>query len=200
MLDRWSEPKRIISEGKGEGYFIVQDAYGNTDDVRSDSMIPYEFYYDNKPSVSTRRRFTKHERKALRGNPTVFLQPRIRPNAMIVFPLTMNDGTAGFGVGRAKTEIKGKPGEWDAQWYSNTEESLSGPFRPCWMTTQGTWYTGDQKNTHDVPLMTSQHYQGVITQDRVADVGFELNAEQALDDDVLQHVENHTHFQWSKTQ
>ena len=200
MLDRWSEPKRIISEGKGEGYFIVQDAYGNTDDVRADSMIPYEFYYDNKPSVSTRRRFTKHERKALRGNPTVFLPPRIRPNAMIVFPLTMNDGTAGFGVGRAKTEIKGKPGEWDAQWYSNTEESLSGPFRPCWMTTQGTWYTGDQKNTHDVPLMTSQHYQGVITQDRVADVGFELNAEQALDDDVLQHVENHTRFQWSKTQ
>ena len=60
------------------------------------------------------------------------------------------------------------------------------------------WYAGDQKSTHDVPLMTSQ--QGAITQDRVADVGFELNAEQAFDDDVLQHVENHTHFKWSKAQ
>jgi hypothetical protein len=68
------------------------------------------------------------------------------------------------------------------------------------MTTQGSWYAGDQKSTHDVPLMTSQHYQGAITQDRVADVGFELNTEQALDDDVLQHVENHPHFQWSKAQ
>ena len=141
MLDRWSEPKRVIEKLGSSGRFIVQDCNGNIEDVIADSMIPYEFYYDGKPSIASRRRFTAAERKILRQNPEAYLPPIIRVGDLVAFPLTMADRSDGFGIGRILQESRnGRIPEYDAQWYSNDSESLSGPFLPCWIDDQKKWY------------------------------------------------------------
>ena len=200
MLDRWSEPKRVIEKLGSSGRFIVQDCNGNIEDVIADSMIPYEFYYDGKPSIASRRRFTAAERKILRQNPEAYLPPIIRVGDLVAFPLTMADRSDGFGIGRILQEIhSGRMPEYDAQWYSNDSESLSGPFLPCWIDDQKKWYAGKRKCVNDIPMRTNQYYVGIIRQDRVADVAFELDAESFLPGEVYIHMERHQHFRWRRT-
>jgi hypothetical protein len=194
LVDHWSPPAQVVSRGKREGYYIVRDHLGNLQDFRADSMVSYRFYLDGLPALPPRPRFTKEERALLADNPGKFLPPEITQGALVVFPMTMPDGTPGFGVGKALRKMDN--GSWCCQWFSNMEESLYDVFLPCWIDPQGCWYAGEQRR-NDPPLTTDGIYRGEISRRKVADVGFQLLPNHHLPNKVLIRISQHDKFEWT---
>ena len=194
LVDQWSPPAQIVSHGKTGGYYIVRDHNGHLQDVRADSMVSYRFYTDGLPAMPPRPRFTKEERAILAKNPEQFVPPDITRGSMVVFPMTMADGTPGFGVGKALEQLEDS--SWQCQWFSNQEESLYDVFLPCWLDPQGRWYAGEQRRRDD-PLTTKNIYPGKIKKRNVADVGFQLLPNHHLPNQVLMRIAQHDKFEWT---
>ena len=193
LVDRWSPPAQVVSRGKQDGYYIVRDHMGNLQDVRTDSMISYRFYMDDLPALPPRPRFTKEERALLADDLTRFVPPEITAGNLVVFPMTMADGTPGFGVGKALEQLQDS--SWDCQWFSNEQESLHDVFLPCWLNPLGRWYAGERQH-QDAPLTTKNIYRGKITRRNVADVGFHLLPNHQLPNKVLIRIAQHDKFDW----
>jgi len=195
MLDRWSLPHRIIAKGDRPDYYIIKDDKGEEQDIRSDSMTPYHFFTDNKPSVSARRRFTKHERKLLRINQDTYLPPLLRHSLLAIFPLTIKNQPA-FGVGKVIGNNE-EENSFDLHWYSNDHDDVHGSYMPVWMTLEGKWYCKDTSNhpSHR-PMTTGECYPAPIRQKDVADVGFSLMVDGRIPFRVLQRISNNTEFKW----
>ena len=113
----------------------------------------------------------------------------------LTFPLTQQDGSAGFGVGRTVSQTS--KGRWTAHWYSNPSESLLGPFLPCYVRPSGDWYYGEKQEKDDKPLMTADYYPGEISRRTVADAGFNLTDEGYLPKLVLERTSQHPAYEWT---
>ena len=110
LLDRWSLPRKIVAQGRRTDNYVVQDDTGKLEDIRADSLTRYRFFRDGKPSIPSRPKFTRHERKMLRSNPRAYIPRHIQNNDLVTFPLTIGQKPA-FGVGRAVSVLP--TGAWD---------------------------------------------------------------------------------------
>ena len=196
MVDQWSEPCRVVCTGKRSGYYVVRDAKGLLQDVRADSMVDYKFYFDNLPAMPPRPRFTARERTVLADDAAAYVPPEIKKDMLVVFPMTLKDGSPGFGVGKAIARL-GRTKNWNCQWYSNAEETIDDVFLPCWLNSNGRWYAAETKKSHDKPLCTHRVYQGNINERTIADAGFRLMADHKLPHEVLSRIHKNPRFAWT---
>ena len=114
---------------------------------------------------------------------------------MAVFPLELRDGAPGFGVGKFLQRTG--QGCWDLHWYSNSMESLDGPFLPCWVKGDGTYYCGAKSSDEHVPFRTSEYYPGDISREVCADIGFALTDQDRLPHSVLVRMDAHPSYGWT---
>ena len=106
--------------------------------------------------------------------------------------MRMHNDTEGFGVGK----IMGIQGHrFDVQFYSNWKESLKGPFKPCWLNENNEYYVGPRR-PNSTPMLTSKYYEGPLTQDKFAAVGFRLLANGKLPARVIGAMLVHPDFKW----
>ena len=115
---------------------------------------------------------------------------------LVCFPLTLGDGTAGFGVGRViACNVTPQGTTYDCHWMSNDDESLSGPFMPCWTTSDG-WYA-DEKQRHaaDGMVTTGKYYPSPISIEVLADTKFKL-LDGFLPDLTIRRIHEHPAFDW----
>ena len=197
LKDRWSLPMRIIAKNGPDSY-ILRNSAGGLVDARADLLTTYQFYYDGLPSVPSRPRFSKDERRALNKDSKTYIPPPIQQGSMVVFPLTMRNGLPGFGVGKATRQSP--DGTWNLHWFSNTHEDLLGPFRPCYRTSTLSqplqWYAAERRQASHQPFTTEHFYPGVISQRDAADVGFRLLPDGRLPPRVLSHIQSHPRYEW----
>jgi transposase InsO family protein len=194
LMDRWSLPHRIVATGDRPDHYIIEDHTGQLTDVRADSMTPYTFFTDNKPSVPPRRKFTTEERRILRRSGG-YLPPKLEKGAFAVFPLTINDKHS-FGVGKV-VGLNAQRGGFDLHWYSNDTDNVLGSYQPVWTKAEQKWYTGDQKEKQaHKPMLTSEYYHKAIRQQDIADAGFQLLDDGRLPYDVLRHIHDHKDYKW----
>jgi hypothetical protein len=113
---------------------------------------------------------------------------------MVVFPTTADNGSGSFGV--AKITAKVSDTEWDGVWYSNKDEDPLGDYLPCWVKSNGSWYSAAQpRHRAHKPMLLSEWYRWPIVSDRCADVGFKLQGKR-LPEIVLRRIEQHKAFHW----
>ena len=195
LMDRWSSPRRIAAMGTKVDHYIILDQNNIPQDVRADSMTPYCFFTDGKPSVQERRKFTAAERRALNKDPETYLPPIIRVNDMAAFPLTVKTAQA-FGIGLVKS-IDIKQQTFDLHWYSNDIEDIHGAFKPVWIRDDDSWYCDDaREHPSHRPMMTSECYPAPITQSCIGDTGFCLLDDGRLPFTVLQNISDNKKFKW----
>ena len=196
FMDRWTLPREIVSIPSPD-HFVVRDDKGVLHDVRADSAVRYQFYTDGLPSIPSRPGFSKRERarinKAMREGVNLPMEPE--PGLMAVFPLELRDGAPGFGVGKFLQQTG--QGCWDLHWYSNSMESLDGPFLPCWVKGDGTYYCGPKSSDEHVPFRTSEYYPGDISREVCADIGFALTDQDRLPHSVLVKMDAHPSYGWT---
>ena len=196
LMDRWTLPREIVSIPSRD-HFVVRDDKGVLHDVRADSAVRYQFYTDGLPSIPSRTRFSKRERarinRVIREGVHLPMEPA--PGLMAVFPLQMPDGAPGFGVGKFLQHID--QGCWDLHWYSNSMESLDGPFLPCWVKADGTFYCGSKSSDAHVPFGTSEYYPGDISREVCANIGFALTDRDRLPHSVLVKMDAHPSYGWT---
>jgi len=195
LMDRWSLPRRIAAKGSRADNYVIIDGMGIPQNVRADSMIPYSFFTDGKPSVPERRKFTAEERKRLRRDPQAYLPPILRPGAMAAFPLTIENEQA-FGIGRVTGKIDSSE-TFNLHWFSNEGEDIYGSFRPVWLRNDDSWYCRNKPEHHTHrPMMTSDCYGGQITQDNIGDSGFELLMDGKIPFEALRNISENPNFDW----
>ena len=196
LMAVWSERGTVVALGEREDHYIVLNHKGKMVDVRADGMIKYTTFTDGKPSVNSRPRLTLQERKILSKDKNAHIPQALAKGLMCCFPLTMRDGSDGFGIAKILNPLLND--RWDGQWFSNTFDDLDGPFEPCWIPVGKplAWYTGNKRGLTDQPLRVSSYYQGDITQSIVACVGFNLSATGGLPASVREHMHKHPKFKW----
>lgn len=193
LNDCWSLPQLVVARGEGN-MLIIRDLDGKTDLVSPDLLRHYEYFTDGLPSVPPRKGFSPGERRLL--NKDVFVPQHPRVGDLVCFPLTLGDGTAGFGVGRViACNVTPQGTTYDCHWMSNDDESLSGPFMPCWTTSDG-WYA-DEKQRHaaDGMVTTGKYYPSPISIEVLADTKFKL-LDGFLPDLTIRRIHEHPAFDW----
>jgi len=193
LLDHWTLPHRIVAIRNDS--LVVRNSDGKVRDVDTDSVIPYRFYYDGQPSIPSRRGFTAQERRELNKDFKSYLPPDLQKGQMVTFPVTMKNGSAGFGIGKALSHDS--KGQWNLHWYSNDKETLLDPFTPCWLDINKHWYCGPQRHKDDAMMTTNDYYKGPLTQDHFADTGFNLLTDGSVSNAVLRRIEKHPRYKWS---
>ena len=192
LRDRWSHPRMVVAKGRKNTY-VIQDANGKLYEVRPDLMVPYNFYFDGKPSIDSRPRYSAAERRAIRSNPLAY-RPRIAVvGDLAVFPMSLDDDDA-FGVGRVVTIDA--DGNMNFHWYGNVTDNLFGTYEPLWMRPDRSWYPGPSAvHPNDWAVLTSEYLDGTITQADLADVGFDLE-DGRLPYAVIQRVSDNNNYGW----
>ena len=182
----------VIAKGRRNTY-VVQDANGKFFEVRPDLMAPYHFYWDGKPSISSRPRHSAAERRALASNPTAYMPPVAAVGDLVIFPMSLDDDDA-FGVG--KVVAIDAHGRLDLHWYGNKSDNLFGNYDPLWMRPDRTWYGAPRRSssTHTA-ILTSEYFDGDIVQADLADVGFALQ-KRRLPREVLERISDNPHYGW----
>ena len=174
---------------------IVRDEKGKLHDVRADLVRRFDFYHDGLPFIQSRRRFSKEERALLNNNLRATTAPKkAKKGDMVCFPLTMSSG-AGFGIGKVLDVLQ--DGTYNAQFYSNDAESLTGSFRPCWLNDRKQWYCGPQRRKSHKPMSTEEFYSGSLRDDCFAAVGFRLLETLRVPPAVLRAMHEHQVFEWT---
>ena len=202
LLDKNNGPFRIIevlNSGSRRKYKL--DLPGGPAAFRSNILGLYEPWYDGNPSVPAREGFSSEERRTINAQKEKHFCKIIEKGDLVVFPRTMSDGTAGFGVAKAMHKLS--TGGWNCQWYSNDLEekdpqrSLTLTFRPCWRHNEpGKWYTRSVRSRrHHQPLMTADTF-APVEQSMCADVGFSLTDGCMLPESTLQRMLSHRLFKW----
>jgi len=192
LRDHWSHPRMIIARGLRNTY-IAQDANGKVYEVRPDIMVPYRFFSDGKPSIDSRPRYSAAERRAIRTNPMAY-QPRVAViGDLVAFPMSLEDDDA-FGIGRV-TDIDADS-NINLHWYGNETDNLFGTYHPLWMRPDRTWYPdAHARGPDDWAVLTTDYFDGAITQSELADVGFHLENNR-LPREVLQRISDNPHYGW----
>ena len=112
----------------------------------------------------------------------------------MVFPMTDPNGNPSFGVGCVESITNG---QLSMHWYGNRTDDPFGTFLPLWMGPDN-WYPQKTKRHPDhEKVLTSDYYPQVISQDSLADVGFQLDADDKLPLEVLQHISRDPEYLWS---
>ena len=194
LMDRWSLPNIVVARGD-KGMLIVRDENGKLHDVRADLVRRFDFYHDGLPSIHSRRRFSKEERALLNKNlKATTAMRKAKMGDMVCFPLTVSSG-AGFGIGQILRLMP--DGSYDAQFYSNDAESLTGSFRPCWLNNQNQWYCGPRRQADHRPMSTTDFYSGKLRTECFAAVGFRLLETLHVPSAVLRAMHDHKAFEWT---
>ena len=207
LLDRLIGPYQItevIKRGFARKYRLRNTDTGKEEVHRGEHLSLWTPWVEpGVPSVPAREYFSNEERRTINKQVHKYVLPEIKVGDLFVFPRTMNDvvGTKGFGVARL-TDFAADGsliGQWLSNGDSNTPESLTGTFQPCW--TDGlSWYCAAQKRApSDVPCLTTD-YPAPIRKDIIADAGFALTAGLKLPAMTLRRMSEHRRFEWELTQ
>lgn len=204
LLDRNIGPLeivRVVSKGSSRKY-VVRDPTSGKEfrPFRPSRLALYTPWTpDGTPSVPPRQGFTATERRQLNKESDGDARPRpVQPGDLVLFPRQMNDGSHGYGVGRAVAPDLS--GGWDLQWYGNAAERLDGVYRPCWFLPSGLWYSaGRPTHPGHAMVMTSDTNSGPLTEDMFAAVGFSLTMGNRLPAAVRRSMESHPAFKWSSS-
>jgi len=173
--------------------WVVQDANGKLYEVRPDIMVPYRFYFDGKPSIDSRPRYSPAERRALQSDPVAFRPPVAVVGDLCVFPMSLEDDDA-FGVGRV-VSIDAN-GAINFHWYGNMTDNLFGTYEPLWIRPDRTWYPASAPtNRAHRAVCTNDYLEGFITQADLADVGFKL-LNRRVPAHVIQRVSDNPLYRW----
>ena len=195
LKDQWSQPRMVVAKGPQNTY-VVRDHKGTLYSVRPDCMAPYHFWLDGKPSIPSRPRYSRAERKLLNADPGAHVPQTAVVNDLVVFPLSLGEDAA-FGVGRiVRVSVDG---DFCLHWYGNPDDDLLGTYHPIWMTPDHVWYCATRRSTTcDEPVLTDQYYAGVINQDNIAAAGFHLT-EARLPRRVLEQISDDPRYEWTLT-
>ena len=192
LRDHWSHPRMIVAKG-AKNTWVVQDANGKLYEVRPDIMVPYRFYFDGKPSIDSRPRYSPAERRALQSDPVAFRPPVAVVGDLCVFPMSLEDDDA-FGVGRV--ESIDANGAINFHWYGNMTDNLFGTYEPLWIRPDRTWYPASAPtNRAHRAVCTNDYLEGFITQADLADVGFKL-LNRRVPAHVIQRVSDNPLYRW----
>ena len=203
LLDRFLGPYKVVKvtgEGPRKRYTVLNTEEGRTEEYRGETLSLYTPWNDEgEPSVPRRQYMTRDARRTMNAQEEEKYRPRmLQSGDMVVFPRQMADDTPGFGIARVLR--RDGADNCECQWYSNgsseTPETLSPPFLPCWDTPTG-WYAAAQpRHSRHSPLTTSDSYGWNINRDVVADAGFELTEGENLPQAVYRRMKDHRLFKW----
>ena len=199
LLDRNSGPfriTRVIGNGPRRKYEIYNDIAKKLQRYRPSRLIMYSPWLpDGTPSVPARPTFTTEERRTINSQQEKYLPPAIQKGSLVIFPRTMEDGSNGFGIGRAVARIDDE--RWDLQWYSNMEEDLYGTYKPCWTHPSKHFYCQMKPRVrYHKPMLTSETFPWDIRHCDCADVGFKL-VQHRVPLSVLRRASTHKAFKWT---
>ena len=191
--DCWSLPQLVVARGR-ENMLIIRDLNGKTEEVTPDLLRHYEYFTDGLPSIPPKMKFSKGERRLL--NRSVFVPQHPRVGDLVCFPLTLGDNSAGFGVGRViECNVSPQRTTYNCHWMSNRDESLQGPFLPCWLTKDDWYASSEPRHPGDKPMTTGEYYPAPLETEVFADTRFKLD-NGFLPTLTMRRMHDHPRFDW----
>jgi len=200
LRDRWTGPFQSKGMTRTNTRVLVENLNGGEEEIHVSRIAKYHPWDETgQPSVDSRMYISRADRTDMnKSGRRAEKEPKdIEVGDLCIFPLTQQDGRAGYGIGEFLRWATPERQELVIQWRSNAKEDLNSTFKAWWWRPkQQTAYIQPKKAHRSHVPYTNEHTGNKIHIKDVADIGFELKANFRVPTLTLERASEHPSFRW----